>query len=142
VELGEPLREQVLVQEVELGLAQVGQAHRVTVQVAAGQEVDEGLVEVRGNGDLNAGWAHVGVIIFGGGIGKGGVGGDELAEVGEVLGEVGLGAESREVDVDLEGCLRGRDAVLFVVEDGRLGRELGGAVQRWNHHLRQKRSVF
>merc|ERR1719209_1712872 len=40
-----------LVQEVELALPQVGDPDSVTIQVATGQEVDEGVVEVGRDGD-------------------------------------------------------------------------------------------
>ena len=96
------------------------------------------MVQLNTLGQLERGHLERGVINvapFAVGIGEGGIGGDELAEVGEIFGEVGLWAEGPEVDVDFERRLRRCDAVVFGVEDGRLGGELGSTVQSWNHHL-------
>merc|ERR1719285_466499 len=62
VQVGQPLLQQGLVEEVELGLAQVGEADRVPVEVAARQEVDKGLVEVVGDVAGEALGLHIGVV--------------------------------------------------------------------------------
>merc|ERR1719219_368516 len=87
VEQGDPLSDLVLVQKVELALAEVGDPAGVTVQVTAGQEVYEGeIVEVR-DGTLHAGRSHVRVVL---GPGEGGVGVEVAVEELQVTGQVGL----------------------------------------------------
>ena len=65
----------------------------------------------------------------------------KLAKVGQVLRQVGARAESLEVDVDLEGRLGRQDTVVFAVENGRLGGELGRPIQGRYHHLRGNKEI-
>merc|ERR1719184_642650 len=52
-----------LIQEVKLALPQVGDSDSVTVQVATGQEVDKGVVEVRRDGDRDSFRLNIRVIL-------------------------------------------------------------------------------
>ena len=132
VKLDDPLAEVVLVEEAELGLPEVGDADGVAVEVAAGQEVDGGLVEVVGDhhGVGGPGHGHVGVV--GGSVeGRGDVG-VGLEELEVLLGVELVVPEGEEVDVDLEGRLLGEE--VLVVDDGRLGAELGEALDEEHVH--------